>query len=245
MRTVEAGMFGFGKKESDEPDTTWFENLSEAQMKDRSKAAYFPVPEKLLKGSNAAFEGEYKSFAFTSLITTYRRLVSPIIYLHSSAKAMFLVEGECGGHHATIGPSQVFGVVSADLLQILDAAIDDTHTDLLILSDRSASDFDLDDRDAVLARAAGIEGGDYYHSLSRYHARLLRKHLSDGGRARFLAFRRAVIALRSIGLFHEDQVGPLALDMFPSLARRMDDLITRREALAWRPESEGDRVVDL
>lgn len=233
-------MFGFGKKE---PEKAWFEKLSEGQMRDRAKGAYVPVSEELLEGSDAAFEGQYKSFAFTSLITTYRRVVSPIIYLHSSAKAMFLVEQECGGLHK--GPSHVFGVVSADLLDVLDAAIDDIHTDLLILSDRNAFAFgNFDERGAVLAHASEVEVGDY-HSLSRYHARLLREHLSEGGRTRFFAFRRAIMALGSIGLFHEGEIGPLALDMFPSLARRTDELIARREALAWRPESEGDRLIDL
>lgn len=227
-------MLGFGKEE---PDKAWFEKASEAQMRGRAKGAYIPVADELLESSDAAFEGQYKSFAFASLITTYRRLVSPIIYLHSSAKAMFLIEQECGGLHK--GPSHVFGIVSADLLEVLDAAIDDIHTDLLILSDRDAFAFgDLDDRGAVLANAAEVEAGDY-HSLSRYHARLIREHLSEGGRTRFLAFCRAIVALRPIGLFHEGQVGPLALDMFPSLGRRTDELIARREALTWRLESEG------
>lgn len=225
-----------------EPEKTWFEKLSEAQLNGRSQAGYLPVAESLIEESDKAYGAEYQSNAFTSLIPSFRGAVSQLIYLHSSAKAMFLLEQESG--LSPIAPSQVFGAVSAEFLEMLDAAIDETHTDLLILSGANR-DIDLGSRGAVLARAAEVEHDDYYHSLWRYRARLLRLHLSQGGRERFLAYRRATIALHSVGLFRESQVGPLALDMFPSLARRADELIARRGALAWRPERDGDCVIDL
>lgn len=223
-----------------EPEKTWFEKLSEAQLNGRSQAGYLPVAESLIEESDKAYGAEYESRAFTSLIPTYRGRVSPFIYLHSSAKVMFLLEQESG--FSPMAPSQVFGSVSAEFLEMLDAAIDETHTDLLILAGVNRGE-DLGSRDAALARAAEVEREDGRHSLWRYQARLLRLHLSQGGRERFLAYRRAMGALHSVGLFHEGKVGPLALDMFPSLARRTDELVARREALAWRPEGEGDRVV--
>lgn len=227
-----------------EPKKTWVDELSDAQLKGRSQGGYIPVSEGLIEESDKAYGADYQSFAFTSLIPTYRGHVARFIYLHSSARAMFLLEQESG--LSPIAPSQVFGAVSADFLEMLDVAIDETHTDLLILSEANRdADFELGNRDVVLARAAQVESDVSYHSLWRYRARLMRLHLSQTGRERFLAHRRAMIALRSVGLFRDGQVGPLALDMFPSLARRTAELIARREALAWRPERDGDCVIDL
>jgi len=226
----------FGWKAKEAIAKTEFDLARENQINCRQMGAYFPIPDELLEASDAAFEGDYKSTAFARLIPTFHKLISPIAYLHSSAKAVFLFDLE----YRRVSPSEAFEAVSRSFFEIIDASIDDISTDLLILSvGGTGGGFDFD----FLAEVS--ENDVSRHSLVRYHARLLREHLSNGGRGRLTAFRRAITAIKGTGLFLEDEVAPLALDFFPSLARREDELLERREALTWRPEEDGNRVVDL
>jgi hypothetical protein len=222
--------------------TNAFQINAELKMNGRRDDQYHPVSPKAFDQSELDYAAEYRSRGFSSMLPNYREARATIIYLHSSAKLMYLAYQGCG---MQVGPSEVFAGVSRDHLELLDAAIADTPNDLLILTCRNPRDFDLDDHEEALRNAAEIQNDDHHHSLHRYHGRLLIEHLSSGGRARLLAFRRAMAALDDIDLFHEGGVGPLALDFFPSLFARADELVARDEALAWRPEEDGNRVVTL
>jgi hypothetical protein len=85
------------------------------------------------------------------------------------------------------------------------------------------------------------------HSLYRYSARLLARRLDCAG-ADFLAFRAAADAVLMHGLFCGEfegglQISPFLQDAFPTLRDRRDELLRRRSDLAWREESDGNRMI--
>jgi hypothetical protein len=142
-------------------------------------------------------------------------------------------------------PTEILSITCKNTFDTLDAAIADMPTDLLVVSHGSTRDYDLTDIDKALSHAADVEADGSLHSLVRYHARLLREHLSEGGRTRIVALQQAMVALDAIILFEKEKVSEVALDVFPSLTTRQKELEARRVALAWRPESEDDVVVKL
>jgi hypothetical protein len=140
--------------------------------------------------------------------------------------------------------------ISRDFLDFLDAAISETPTDLLVLIGLDKVDFQLldalrvsKDRHATVQEALEQANSFGIHSLYRYASRLLSEHCEQLDEAGHLAFIRAALALHRIGLFHENHVSPVAIDFFPSLALREDEISARRLALKWRPETGEDPVV--
>ncbi len=142
-------------------------------------------------------------------------------------------------------PSDMLLAVSKDAMDILDAAVSEIPSDLLVVSQGTMPDFDLTDLDEALSYAAAVEGDESFHSLARYHARLMREHLSEAGRTHLIAFRQAMAAVDAVGLFDGEKVSEIALEVFPSLEARKEELEARRLALSWRPERGEDRVVEL
>jgi hypothetical protein len=222
-----------------------FKARQKSQLNDRSMDAFYPVNDYVIDRSHDAYKATYRSIGFQSFIAGFQHRAAPVIYLHAAARAMFLLDCENGS--APVGPSQTFNHVSEELLELLDAAIADIPTDLLVLmaADNTISFLIRELRatrigEAIIKIAADEERDESRHSLIRRGCRFLRAHCEARDQAGFLAFRRAVLALDGIGLFENDAVSPLALDFFPSLAMREHELLDRRNALKWRPESPKD-----
>ncbi|SEO07947.1 hypothetical protein SAMN05444123_101199 [Rhodopseudomonas pseudopalustris] len=228
----------FGRKAKQEPKSSC-DVARDQQTASRQTGAYIPVPERWIAESDAAFERQYRSSAFERLIPAHQQQIAPIIFLHSSAKAMLLAHFEGNG---PASPSVLFESLSRCFFESVDATIDDICTDLVVLADNDPSD--LEDPN-LLSNASLVENDEGCHSLQRYHARLLRQHLSGRGRSGLVAFRQALTALRATGLFKGNEIAPLAIDFFPSLAHRENELLERRAALTWRPETGVDQVVFL
>jgi hypothetical protein len=217
----------------------------QAQLNNRSMEDFIPVSDYSIDRSREAYEATYRSMGFQSFIAGFQHRAAPVIYLHAAARATFLLDCERG--NGPVGPSETFNHVSQEWLELLDAAIADIPTDLLVLiaADKTISFLSRELQsartgEAIVRIASDEERDDWRHSLIRLGCRLLRDHCKTQDRASFLAFRRAVLSLDGIGLFENDAVSPLALDFFPSLAMREHELLDRRNALKWHPESPGD-----
>ena len=222
-----------------------FNRAKKDQMQGRKMGEFSPVSEAIILKSNQLFDTDCRSLMLQIRLDAARSYAVPIIQLHASARASFLFE--CENPYSHIGPSEVFNNVSETLLELLDITVADTPTDILILCPFGMVWRHQDSQtvEAVLKEVDECESNEHYHSLVRYEARLLRSHFSKLDKVGFLIFRRSLLLLRSIGLFTDECVSPLALDLFPSLAPRESELIERRKALEWRPETPDDRVIAL
>lgn len=83
---------------------TDFDVAQEGQLLSRNVAPYYPVAKSLQAESEVAYSLRYRSQGMASLATSYRDHVTPITYLHSSAK-MMLLDGQENGMHAAHLPS--------------------------------------------------------------------------------------------------------------------------------------------
>jgi hypothetical protein len=225
--------------------TGQFKARQQSQLINHPMDPFFPVSDYAIDRSRNAYKATYHSMGFQSFIAGFQQRAAPIIYLHAAARAMFLLECEQGG--GPVGPSETFNHVSDELLQLLDAAIAEIPTDLLVLIEAGHTITFLTRElqtarigGAIIKIAADEERDESRHSLIRLGCRLLRTHCETRDQAGFLALRRAVLAIDGIGLFENDAVSPLALDFFPSLAMREHELLDRRNALKWHPGSPED-----
>ena len=144
-------------------------------------------------------------------------------------------------------PEAVFEDACAFHLQAMDAAIDDTPTDLLIL----AAQFCLPTPGEWEQSKEWVEASlpsDIFataHPLAQ-KARTLFLERIDTPRADFMAYRGASVVLAGLGLLDASEDGspgmkisPEACAAFPSLKRRENDVLRRSEALEWRPLRPG------
>jgi hypothetical protein len=156
-----------------------------------------------------------------------------------------------GGQYQYPSPSHLFNDISEYFLELNNAAVAGTPTDLLVLIDAESGGYITRDFRSVKTRlqlineAIDEEKKNYLDSLHCLTYRLLRIHFEGLDEAGFLAFRRAILTLDSIGLFYDGEVSPFAIDCFPCLATREKELIERRAALKWRPERPEDPVVKV
>ena len=144
-------------------------------------------------------------------------------------------------------PEAVFEDACAFHLRAMDAAIDDTPTDLLIL----AAQFCLPTPEEWEQSTEWIETSlpsDIFataHPLAQ-KARTLFLERIDTPRADFMAYRDASIVLAALGLLDASEDGSsrrkISLEAsaaFPSLKHRENDVLRRSEALEWRPHRPG------
>ncbi len=160
-----------------------------------------------------------------------KRLVTPILILHDTAKAFYAQELEGGGGWPSLwAPSLAVDGISSDYLRLLDATVRDAPVDLLILAAREGPSYLKGGLDEVLAWAKETAEDEYFNPHYRLLARLTGDYLKEAGAIRLPAFRQLIAIVSGAELFHEDGLHPGLIDVLPSLIGRTEELLERRVA---------------
>jgi hypothetical protein len=217
---------------------TQFEILSQIQLMGKMLTEYHPVWQSDFERSEFSYSGKVRSVALSSLISGYKKITSPIIYMYSSS--LFMVMRSMPDA-VPVSPSFLFDEACARVLEIIDSEIDEMPSDLLVLHARhsiiSSPNLRGDvDRVTLIREIRESLASEDLHSHVRYYLGLLQDHLEGCRQSNFIAFKMSVDAIDRVGIFHENKVSDFALDVFPSLRRRVDELCARRAALEWRAD---------
>ena len=108
-----------------------FNRAKKDQMHGRKMLEFFPVSETAISKSNQLLDAGCRSLMFQFRLDSDRSYVVPIIQLHATTRANLLFD--CENSYSAVSPSEVYNNISETLLELLDIAIDDTPTDILIL----------------------------------------------------------------------------------------------------------------
>lgn len=189
--------------------------------------------------------GAWQSHFVGGSLAVYRNSVIPIRALFNSVMCLGL-DSFNGAYPC---PSRTLDDACAFKLRTLDAAIDETPTDLLALvNDISLPHWqEWSQGSAFLSNIMEESNCHCMHSITRHAYRLLAARLKCS-KADFLAFQEAAAVISNHGLLRKNPDGHLEVnrmlqDFFPSLKRRRDAIVDRRKALEWRAETSPDCVV--
>lgn len=228
-----------------------FEKDWDRRVEDQHNSAmiskYHPMPQSVLEASNERFSSNsYRSFKFDVLRAAYQRAVVPVRVLYATGVTLVIEESH-------VSPSHIIETVCQFRLDAMEAALNDTPADLLIL----LSEADLpcpdswEDRSGWSEEAfAGADDIMRHNSPYRHGLALLLKRL-DTSRADFLAFKEAAALIMEHSLFHKEKgedgsvevkLQYIMADIFPSL-REKERYLLERHAILMRRSEDGDNPV--
>jgi hypothetical protein len=235
-------MFGMKPRTPFEKD---WRQREKAQFNNAKKASFFPIPTETLNQSDSLFDNPLN---LTSSMANWRSMILPIKPMYYTSLALD-VTSDMGNYPPN--PSVVVNEACMFGLSVMDAALADTHIDLIVL----LGGFYLPQPHEWKQERKWIEDEfpewvvSGMHSISRYATAMLLKRIKTS-KADFLSFQKAAIALREIGVFEDGPGGKedvrvnfFAQDLFPSLKIRSRDILARRPAFEWRSEGEGEAPV--
>ncbi|GLS75737.1 hypothetical protein [Oharaeibacter diazotrophicus] len=208
----------------------------ELQLNGKTNVSFVPCSSRAFEASEIDYKVINHSFG-GELIRSYRHRVAPIIFLNSTAKAMMLEQVVL--NDPLVGPSEVFSIISGNYISIIDSAIDKLPLDLLILYCRNPI-IDLRDFDnysnAIAECQSLSDDAEFMNSYFVMQVNLMKETIERVGSFGYELLRRALTILLEVSLFEQNEVNIFALDIFPCLNKKQEDLKMKNFELQWKSE---------
>lgn len=213
----------------EDPKLKEFRASEHAQLKDRTEAGFFPVPDAYLAQYSGPGTTKFHSMAFDFTSGAFRSLVIKVLPLRHSIKEFALWSLI---NHGLSCPSVVFDDACRRLQEITDAAIRDIPTELLVYLASTDSEYSINSSiNENLESLKEMLDHDWHHPAVVRYRRLAHDYLECLNESGRLAFAEAMYRLWHTELMLNDKVAPVALDVFPSIALRENEIEEAHRAM--------------
>ncbi len=193
------------------------------QLKGRKVADFIPVSSDYFEAYESVEFSGLHSAIFHGQSVAYTGLAITILPLRNSIKELILRSAMSGGSYAC--PSIVMNEACKDLQIVLDLVVQEIPSRMLIYMTGSFfSHCDLKkSREDMLSHLKDFSTEGTHQFFVKYN-KMTSEFISSLSVSAYKSLMLALERIETIGLFHENEINPVALDYFSSLIGRKAEL---------------------